>query len=87
MKTMQEPVSGEAVLVGEGYSRDEVILILSRLRRKLNRPPLSIPTFYRWLDLLSISPKFRYSDVELKRLAALCRHFSQGGKTSNLPAV
>ena len=38
----------------EGFSRDELILMLSRFRRKFHQPPLSVPTFYRYCDCLSI---------------------------------
>lgn len=69
------------------YSRDEAILILSRLRAKFKCRPISVPTFYRWLGELGITPKWRYSDEDLKRLSTVCVHYSQGGKTANLPEV
>lgn len=73
--------------VVEGFSRDELILMLSRIRRKFNQSPLSIPTFYRYCDYLSITPKFRYSYEEKRRLSLICIHYAQGGKTSNLPDI
>lgn len=68
------------VIVCKGFSRDELILILSRIRQR----PVSIPTFYRWLDQASITPKSEYSNDEAKQLAKLARHFARGGKTKNL---
>uniref|UniRef100_A0A832H2S3 Uncharacterized protein n=1 Tax=Oscillatoriales cyanobacterium SpSt-402 TaxID=2282168 RepID=A0A832H2S3_9CYAN len=74
-------------LVLEGYSRDEVIHLLSHQRRVFSRPPISVPTFYRWIGELAISPKLRYSESDLQRLMKLCVHYAQGGKTSNLPDI
>jgi len=74
-------------LVLEGYSRDEVVHLLSHQRRVFSRPPISAATFYRWIGELSISPKFRYSEADLQRLMRLCAHYAQGGKTSNLPEL
>jgi len=74
-------------LVLEGYSRDEVIHLLSHQRRVFSRPPVAPATFYRWLGELGISPKLRYSESDLQRLMKICAHFSQGGKTSNLPDI
>ena len=73
--------------VVEGFSRDELILMLSRIRRKFNQPPLSVPTFYRYCDHLSITPKFCYDREDKRRLSLICIHYSQGGKTSNLPDI
>jgi hypothetical protein len=74
-------------LVLEGYSRDEIVHLLSHQRRIFSRPSISSATFYRWIGELSISPKFRYSESDLHRLMKLCIHYSQGGKTSNLPDI
>lgn len=68
-------------LVVEGYSRDEVLHLLSHQRRVFSRQSVSVATFYRWIGELSISPKFRYSESDLQRLMKLCAHYSQGGKT------
>lgn len=74
-------------LVLEGYSRDEVIHLLSHQRGVFSRPPVPVQTFYRWLSELGITPKHRYSDADLQRLMKICIHYSQGGKTSNLPDI
>ena len=67
----------------QGFSRSEVFLTLNRVRTRFCKPPVSEPTFYRWLGELGITPKFRYSVKEVKRLQRLCLHYCQGGKTTN----
>ncbi len=73
------------VLILEGFSRDEVIHDLSRQKRLFSRKPVTIPTFYRWLDDLGIPPKDRYSEKDVDRLLGLCLHYLQGGKRTNIP--
>ena len=78
---------GLEVFVDEGYSRDEVINLLSHQRAVFSRQPVKPATFYRWLGELGISPKFRYSDTDLQRLMKLCIHYCQGGKSTNIPVI
>lgn len=71
----------------EGYTKDEMIEGLSKLRKHYKKPPVPSATFYRWLKQLNIEPKFRYNDEDLLRLTKICTHYSQGGKSSNLPEI
>ena len=71
----------------QGYSRDEVILVLSHQRAAFSHRPVKQATFYRWLGELGISPKLRYSEADLSRLMKLCIHYAQGGKSTNIPAI
>ncbi len=73
--------------IPQGFSRFEVCLMLNRIRNRCSKPPVSRPTFYRWCGELGITPKFRYSHNEVKRLSALCLHYAQGGKSTNLPVI
>ena len=57
--------------------------MLNRVRTRFSKPPLGRSTSYRWCDELGITPKFRYSVKEVKRLQRLCLHYCQGGKTTN----
>jgi hypothetical protein len=71
----------------KGFSRLEVCLMLNRLRNKFGKRPIGKSTFYRWCGELGITPKFRYSTEEVNRLQKLCLHYSQGGKSTNIPAI
>ncbi len=73
--------------IPQGFSRNEVCLMLNRVRTRCSKPPVSEATFYRWLGELGISPKFRYTADDVKRLQRLCLHYAQGGKTSNCPDI
>jgi hypothetical protein len=72
-------------LVQEGYSRSEVVHLLSHQRLAFSRSPITIPTFYRWLNTLGITPKLRYAEIDLQRLTRLSYHFMSGGTENNIP--
>jgi hypothetical protein len=73
--------------IPQGFSRSEIFLMLNRVRSRCGKPPVGESTFYRWCDELSITPKFRYSEFEAKRLTRLCLHYATGGKSTNVPAI
>lgn len=73
--------------IPQGFSRSEVFLMLNRVRARCGRPPIGESTFYRWCGELGVTPKFRYSHEEVRRLQRLCLHYATGGKSANIPAV
>ena len=84
---MRQAIDPLETLLLDGFSRDEVILVLSRQRALFSHKPIGVSTFYRWLGELGITPKFRYSESDVTRLLKLCSHYCQGGTAANLPEI
>lgn len=63
-----------------GYDRDSVLKSLQTIRQA----EVPFQTFYRWLDILCITPKKLYSISEVKQLKQAALHFRLGGTVKEL---
>lgn len=61
--------------------------VIHELQRMRGDRGVSEPTFYRWLDILAITPKRLYSEHEVMELKRVALHFQMGGTLEELKQI